>query len=148
LAFTISAPLEKSSMLRRMKGLVVVFRGLVLFSGLLLAGCGGSDDHTGSTPPAQTECQAVMNEYCSSATSCLVTGNVITEADRATTNQSCIDEGAVKLPCDHAVGVSSTYDQCLTDLKSLPCEPVVAVAHGMMVDPLPISCNQVILIRP
>ena len=135
-------------MLRRMKGLVVVRWGFAMFLGLLLAGCGGSDDHTGSTPPAELKCQAFVTDYCSSTTACLVTGNLITEADRAPTNQGCLNGAATKLPCNRAQGVTSTYDQCITDLQNLPCDPVLAVAQGVMVDPLPPSCDKVILILP
>ncbi len=132
-------------MFRAMKGVAIGLGAWLL--AILIAGCGGTSEHSPPAPSVQPKCEAVLTGYCDSAVACLIGAQIVQESERDTANQGCLSQARKGLPCEHAVSVMDNYDQCLIDLKALPCGPVVQLTQGVPVDPLPATCQRVIGIQ-
>lgn len=97
--------------------------GLVLL--LAVVSCGAE------TPPEK--CNALMSRLCQRAIACINDG---------TTQAECVATVQTLISCADAVGVSSGYNACMSELQSSPCSVLVTTDGDLN---LPASCEDVIL---
>ena len=92
------------------------------------AGGGRTDTGADSNAPNYPlKCQTLLRTLCEKLISC---GSPLTVSE-------CV-AGFTKTDCSRAIGVSSTFDQCLRDIPAGACPP----EGGQL--PLPDSCVQVL----
>ncbi len=113
---------------------------LVSFSLLALA-CGDSED-----PKATDKCETLVTSYCDRVVSCAVNAGVLAANYSA---DDLRDDCELSLHsdamCDEAVQVSSSYNQCIRDAKSQPCDDVNGALTSGAEIPLPDSCKGAVL---
>ena len=119
--------------------------GKLVVAGLLallaLPACGSSDD----TEKAKQQCEDLITRFCTSVTTCQVSGGVLKSSEQAAATATCKSEFKQELDCSKAQGVGSTYDACMTKLGNPPCADVnQAIVDGTL--ELPSECKQVILV--
>jgi len=107
-------------MMKKFFGIV----GLVLVG---LCGCGGGDP-AGPDPAAVSKCHDLVAVVCARIVTC----------DSSTSNDACVSAVASSLDCGGAIGVSSSYDRCTSEIGGFDC----AVLDGG--NTLPASCDKVI----
>jgi hypothetical protein len=98
-----------------------------VLAALFVVGCGGDD---GGSPTEK--CQAFASAVCSKFVTCQL----------ASSMSSCVSEFGKALECNRAVGVSATYDSCLSDINAATCDQVRASPSD-----LPPSCSKTIKIQ-
>jgi len=131
-----------------------LYRGLVVGTVLLASygcsgGSSGDDDDNASTANADAvaKCNTFIEVYCPAMLDCLVSGGTIMAADRDAASDACVSSATMGATCSTAVGVSSTYDACITDLHNLDCAAVNAAYNSNTLSSvLPADCHGVILV--
>jgi hypothetical protein len=126
-------------------GLVV---GTVLVTG---SGCSGNngddDDDSAGNSDAAGKCATFFEVYCPRMVDCLVEGGTLTAGDRDEAADSCLSNAKASVDCSRAVGVTSSYDSCITALQKLDCAAVnTAIATNDTDHVLPEVCKGVLLI--
>lgn len=108
-----------------------MFRGMVFSAVLacLVGGCGGSDN---DSPTAK--CNSLLSLTCQRAVAC---------ANDGTTQSECVTAAMTGLNCADAVGVSASYNMCISDLRAVSCTDLLA---NDTIN-LPATCMGVILIN-
>lgn len=125
---------------------MLVALGRKLGSGLVLlaavAGC--SDDDPGEDPVKQ--CNALVDAYCSNVVDCMVEGGSVATEDRDANVDECKAEAQAAVDCAKAIGVSESYDDCITRLKHPDCDAInQSIEEGTL--ELPTTCEGVIGIQ-
>jgi hypothetical protein len=108
---------------------------LVLLA-LVLSGCGGSDDQD---PAAPAKCEAYISAACNRMADCYVAADPTLV--RADVFANCRTGARSELDCGRAIGVSSSYNNCIRELGELSCPAVLGNTPL-----LPKACEEAILI--
>ena len=132
-----------------------------------LSGCEGSEIASAADPKQQ--CRDLLALWCSESVDCVVASGNVAPADAASVLSDCQENGileyqhdglvygttplftkqpssygGVPTNCDAAVGVSATYDACLSDIRGEVCGPDGIYSPGPF-DPIgPYNCTEVI----
>ena len=97
-----------------------------LLAVFLLLAC--SSSATGPDPASEAKCRSLETAICDRVLAC----------DATATRPACMSAISSSLDCGRAVGVSATYDRCLTELAAFDC----AVFDGGAT--LPASCKDAV----
>jgi hypothetical protein len=122
----------------------IQFRSLAFVSFSLLAlGCGDEDSN------AQDKCETLVTNYCERAVSCAESAGLLDSSySAADLREDCELSWEADVSCQDADKVSSSYGQCIRDVKALSCDDLNDVLTSSSDAPLPSSCNMVILRYP
>ena len=120
--------------------------GKWLLAGLLvlaaLPGC--SSDDSGNAPE---KCDDFLTLFCSSTTSCEVSGGLVDASDEASENTSCKADVSKQVQCSKARRVSSRYNDCMNTLANPPCDDInQAITQGQSIG-LPAVCEGVVIVN-
>jgi hypothetical protein len=111
---------------------------------LALAGLAACSSSSSSSPSQQ--CEALISKICTDLADCAVDGGLVDPSQRSSQLATCSSDAHMNLPCANAVGVSSTYDSCMSMLANPPCAQVdQQVASGTLT--LPDACSGAILLK-
>jgi len=119
--------------------------GKWILTGLLLVATlpGCSSDDAGNAPQ---KCDDFLTLFCSSTTSCQVSGALLEASDEAAENASCKADVSAQVKCSKARRVSSQYNDCMKTLADPPCDDInQAIVEGQSIG-LPPVCEGVILV--
>jgi hypothetical protein len=105
------------------------------------AACGDDDDDD----DPKSQCERFERTYCDKITGCLVEEGLLASSERTSATADCIDEIDAAIGCANAVAIESSYDECLDDIRSAPCDFVVEAIQSEDGE-IPDSCMQVILV--
>lgn len=123
-------------------------RALCVCAALGAGAC--SSDDGGSKPngaSAPQKCEDFAHAWCSRAVNCLVQLGTLTQANASQNLSECENEALSVLPCSKAVQVSSTYDQCMSEVQSLDCSVWNVSSDKLGSVSPPTSCQKIILIN-
>jgi hypothetical protein len=95
--------------------------------GTTALGCGGTSggdddsgsDHSGLTP--EQSCEQFADVWCNKALGCYSMVGRLPATSLPNEVESCIRVAIAGVPCDRAVAVGASYDQCLDDVEAMPC---------------------------
>ncbi|HEX6275991.1 MAG TPA: hypothetical protein VFZ53_23285 [Polyangiaceae bacterium] len=102
---------------------------------LLAAACGGggSDPEPVERSSVQKQCDSLMSTWCENALACVQDGLALeerlTDDELAVERQYCID--VAKRTCDAAGGVSERFDECQSDVETLPAGECDAIRSAL-----------------
>lgn len=99
---------------------------------VLLAGCEMVEED--GTTEAIAACDRATGSICGKVASCSA---VVSAGD-------CTAALRRELNCQRAVGVSSSYQRCLSEVQGATCQGLTDSSGGLA---LPASCNGIILVR-
>ena len=91
--------------------------GLFLSVGLLV-GCSSDDDRN----PAIDKCELFANTWCTHSLDCLVQVNRLTAGEKQGQLDACNRVAIAAVPCDKAVEVGPSFDQCLSETDAMSCQ--------------------------
>ena len=113
----------------------------VLFIAVGLAvGCSSEDDRN----PAVDKCELFADTWCTHSMSCLVQVNRLNKSDEQEQLDACKRVAIAAVPCDKAVDVGASFDQCLAGVDAMSCQTWdVEVTQLSTITP-PSSCFGVI----
>lgn len=117
-----------------------VCSALVLLA--VMSGC--SDDEPAEDPVKL--CNALVDAYCSNVIDCGVEGGNVDSEDRDAQVDGCKADAKAVLDCSKAIGVSDSYDDCITRLKHPDCDAVNQALEDDKLE-LPSTCSGVIGIQ-
>ena len=154
-------------MSKRSPVLFVLTSMAVLSATFCLTGCEGS--RSGSAGDPKQQCRDLLASWCSGSVDCFVAGGSIAPADAASVLDDCQANGTLRYQhdgilhiwpalftkqpsaydtvatdCDAAVGVSATYDVCLSDIRGEACGPDGLESPGPGHPIVPLDCEAVI----
>lgn len=101
-------PLEKGlpvAATRPTKGDMARELAAVALAAAAALSCGGA--------AAEEECRTISRSICERAVECVVPNDSVDE---------CTDQVSVFANCDRAEAVTSAYERCLTELRTMSCE--------------------------
>jgi hypothetical protein len=106
----------------------------------LLVGCSSDDDRN----PAVDKCELFANTWCTHSLNCLVQVNRLNQSDMQAQLDACNRVAIAAVPCEKAVEVGATFDQCLSGVDAMSCQTWdVEVSQVSTITP-PSSCFGVI----
>ncbi|MET0594185.1 MAG: hypothetical protein ABW133_15900 [Polyangiaceae bacterium] len=101
------------------------FLAVGIVAGALLVGCGDDDDDDdgdtahGNQPVSR--CEAFAATWCRQAIGCLVHVGTLPEEELASSQDQCTDLAVATIPCKRAVSIGESYEQCISDIRSMDC---------------------------
>jgi hypothetical protein len=117
-----------------------ILAGLLVLAAL--PGCSSSD--AGDAPQ---KCDEMLTLFCSSVTSCEISGGLREASTEASANAGCTEDLAKKVNCSRVRRVSAQYDDCMNTLADPPCEAInQAITAGESIG-LPQECDGVLLLN-
>ena len=102
------------------------FIAIGIVASLTLAGCGGDDDDdddddtANGSQPAQ-KCETFASTWCRQAMGCLVYVGSLPEDELTGSADQCTDLAVAAIQCKKAVSIAVTYEQCISDIRSMDC---------------------------
>lgn len=112
----------------------------VFLAALVLAGCGGGSDDDDGQVAAPGKCETWLATWCGRWADCWVASDP--SINRTATYDECRSRARSEVDCGSAVGVSATYDRCLSDIAAMTCLSVIDPNV-----PQPASCKGIILVK-
>ncbi|HKO50440.1 MAG TPA: hypothetical protein VJV79_22110 [Polyangiaceae bacterium] len=123
-----------------MKKLGLVLVGLLVL--VALPGCGSSDDG----PNAPQQCKDLAASFCETVVGCQVSGGFLESSEQAAQIAECKSDLESEIECPKAVGVSSSYQACMSKLANPPpCDQINQAIEDQTLE-IPSECNGTILI--
>lgn len=113
----------------------------------LLVGCGDDDDsdsdesELSEQAPAYDECVQYADVVCSKGMSCGVELGELTSSESKREYDDCFRLTKKGLDCSKAIATSSSYDQCISSVRSLKCDPFFYDLTSGDPSALPSSCR-------
>jgi hypothetical protein len=108
-----------------------------------VVGCSSENDRN----PAVDKCELFANTWCTHAISCLVQVNRLNTSQEQEQLDACKRVAIAAVPCEKAVDVGASFDQCLSNVDAMPCQTWdVDVAQLSTITP-PSSCFGVVKVQ-
>jgi hypothetical protein len=86
------------------------------------AGSAGSAGKTSKPKPSpMAQCQTYANTWCNKAFGCYVQVGRLDKPSLQANVDACIGVIVGRLPCSAVTSVSSSYNTCISQVKSMPC---------------------------
>ena len=122
--------------------------GLALSLLAVACGGGGTDPEPVERSSVQKQCDSLMTTWCDNALACVQDGlpleERLTDDELAVERQFCIDRA--KGTCDATGGVGERFDECQSDVETLPADECDAIRTAVELGDdvaMPATCEAV-----
>jgi hypothetical protein len=120
-----------------------MLRGIGLFVlGVCLFGCSSKSKDSGQSPV--DKCVGFADTWCNHALGCYVAVGRLPQSELQTQLDACKRVAVASVPCDRAVAVGLTYDQCINETKAMACSTWDVDTTQLGTIQPPTSCRGVI----
>lgn len=122
-----------------------MLRGIGLFVlGVSLFGCSSKSKDSSPGQSPVDKCSSFAATWCNKALGCYVQVGRLPQSELATQVDSCERVAVASVPCDKAVAVGSTYDQCISETNAMACSTWDVDTTQLATIQPPASCRGVI----